>query len=220
MLDLFNIAKPQGCDIQTFYADQGASTVRKYSWLKPRGVSNIYMLLIGGGSPGDGSTGGSSGAVTVWYGSAQNVPDSLIVTPGRGGTSTVPVGSDSFIYILTSAGAQNVLNADGAPSTGVAGPAMTANRFAASGFFQSVAGQAGSSGVLAASGTTFLSGGGPTGGVTANYGYSVANNAGFFFMQPIIVGVGGSGGNRGGIGCGGGLNSGLGGQGMVLIASW
>jgi len=102
------------------------------------------------------------------------------------------------------------------------GAAMTANQFTASGFFQSVAGQSGSSASQTPSPTTFLSGGAESNSetVTANYGYFVpGNGAGFFQMQPIIVGAGGSAAGKGGIGCGGGGDS-VGGPGLVLIASW
>jgi hypothetical protein len=106
-------------------------------------------------------------------------------------------------------------------SGSTAGTAFTANQFAASGFFQSIAGQNGSSGAPSASSTTFLGGGGSVGSLTTgNYGYTQDAASGFFQMQPIIVGLGGNGVNKGGIGCGGGISTGQGGPGMVLIASW
>jgi hypothetical protein len=86
----------------------------------------------------------------------------------------------------------------------------------------SVLGVAGSALAIAASATTFLSGGADsiTDNVVANYGYGTPDGgAGYFQMQPIIVGVGGSATGRGGIGCGGGGDS-IGGTGLVLIASW
>lgn len=218
MLDLFNISKPQGCDIQTFYGTGGSSTTGQQAWTKPRGVSHIYMMLLGGGGNGDGVTGGGSGVVTVWYGAAQHVPDSLVVYPGLGDSnhSTVAArvsnSSSSAAALLT---ARSGVGANG-------GTAMTANQFTASGFFQSVAGQAGTTGNITPSSTTFLSGG-AFGTVTANYGYTTSRN-GYFQMQPIIVGTGGGGGNLrvpGGIGCGASYDSSsLGGPGMVLIASW
>lgn len=214
MLDLFNLPTPQGCDIQKFYssdASTGTTTLR--CWNKPRGVSNVYMLLIGGGGIGSGSSGGGSGGVTVWYGAAQNVPDILQIRIGRYGDVA------RIVYQTTSVTFATLLTADSA-SGATAGAAIAANQFAASGFYQSVAGQNGVAGAQSASTTTFLSGGGSTAGVTSNYGYSIGNSAGLFQMQPIIVGVGGAGANRGGIGCGGGLNSGVGGPGFVLIASW
>jgi hypothetical protein len=213
MLDLFNIAKPQGCDIQTFYGDQNVSnTAGKLTWSKPRGVSNVYMLLIGGGGGGNGSSGGSA-SVTVWYGSALNVPDTLIVSPAR-------FANDTFVYYYGSGGRVILLNANGGVTGGGGGSAMTANQFAASGFFQSIAG------VSSTGSTTFLTGGSATGNsISGQYGYTLTptpNHAsGYFQLQPIIVGMGGIGDGAGGIGCGGGSSNGArGGQGMILIASW
>jgi len=217
----FPIATPQGCDIQTFYGSGDASTSSngiERAWNKPVGVSHVYMLLIGAGGNGDGSTGGGSGAVTVWYGAAKHVPDSLVVQPGAGGaaqtTYIVYKNGASIYYILTA----NQGNA------GVAGAATSAGPFAASGFYTSTAGQAGVSGSQNASTTTFLSGGTTfNASLAANYGYSLGttgNYSGIFQMQPIIVGTGAKGSGRGGIGCGGGVDVGRGGPGMVLIASW
>jgi len=173
------------------------------------------MMLIGGGGNGASTTGGGSGAVTVWYGAAQHVPDNLVVSVSTGNAvnTTVNYRSPSGLIAL--------LTANGA-TINTAGTAMTANQFTASGFFQSVAGQAGSTSIVNASATTFLSGGADRSSdtVTANYGYFVpGDGSGFFQMQPIIVGAGGSNAGVGGIGCGGGF-TGTGGPGMVLIASW
>jgi hypothetical protein len=219
----FPIAKPQGCDIQTFYGSgSGVLGSTQRTWNKPVGVSHVYMMLIGAGGDGDGSIGGGSGAVTVWYGAAQHVPNSLVVSAAANfGSSTTVRGrfrSSALVDLLTASSSGG--------SGGLAGVAMTANYFTASGFFKSTAGQAGTSGNITASTTTFLSGGGGsnTFAVTANYGYSlptVASTNGFFITQPIIVGLGGKGLSGGGVGCGGGGEvSGRGGPGMVLIASW
>ena len=194
--------------MQTFYKDS--------AWSKPPGVSHVYMMLIGGGGNGNGLTsGGGSGAVTTWYGAAQHVPDNLVVSVSTGNAVNTTVNyrsSSGLIALLTASGA--VLE--------VAGTAMSASRFTASGFYNSTAGQAGDTASISASGTTFLSGGADdvANTVTANYGYSVpGTGSGFFQLQPIIVGLGGSSAGRGGIGCGGG-RSGTGGSGLVLIASW
>jgi hypothetical protein len=219
----FPIATPQGCNIQTFYGtgpDIANSEKTLMAWNKPVGVSHVYMMLIGGGGNGDGATGGGSGAVTVWYGAAQHVPNSLVITPG--------IQSDaSIVSFRNTSSLRQLLLAQGG-SNSVAGPATTAPAFAASGFYKSTAGQDGASGSVTVSSTTFLSGGAgsSTNSVIANYGYTNANStgsgtSGFFQLQPIIIGVGGSGVNRGGIGCGGGgTGPGTGGPGMVLIASW
>lgn len=211
-------------DVKIIYGNRMADTVGTFYWNKPPGVSHVYMLLIGQGADGNGSTGGGSGAVTVWYGAAQHVPDSLNIAFSVAGSGT------RILYRTTSSTLATLLQANGG-SGGTAGAATAANAFAASGFYQSTAGQAGSAGGVAAPTDTFLTGGGSDQGrVISNYGYNntvggaVGVSApGFFQLQPIIVGVGGAGSTTnaaGGIGCGGGLQSGRGGTGMVLIASW
>jgi len=222
----FHIATPQGCNIQTFYGSATvASTTESRNWRtwnKPVGVSHIYMMLIGGGGDGDATDGGGSGAVTVWYGAAQHVPDVLQVYA----TAPDPAGDDTEVaFLFNNATPVTLLLANTA--TGVAGATRSnANYFASSGFYQSVAGQAGGAGVSAASATTFLSGGAGTTGstITANYGYT-ANltgtlGTGYFQLQPIIVGVGSAGTRTNAVGCGSGVNGTVGGQGFVLIASW
>lgn len=219
----YPIAKPQKCDIQTFYGSSTEAQIRNQrSWNKPVGVSHVYMLLIGaGGSPGGGAQGGGSGAVTVWYGAAQHVPDVLIIQPGatNEGFDTAVSYRSRGVNLIT------LLSAPSALTTS-AGAAATAGPFAASGFYKSTAGEVGDTGTVNASPATFLSCGTVAlTSVSANYGYKNVGasastaNAGYFQLQPIIVGVGGSGEFPGGIGCGGG-NTGLGGPGMVLIASW
>ena len=180
------------------------------------------MMLIGGGGLGNSSDGGGSGAVTVWYGAAQHVPDSLVVSVSTGSSvnTTVNYRSASGLIALLTANA-------GVNTTGAA--AMVANQFTASGFFGSTAGQAGSAGAQTASATTFLSGGNNGSSMLSNYGYArpAGQIGGFFMLQPIIVGGGASGDTTlsGGIGCGSGTNLGgsisnVGGPGLVLIASW
>ena len=194
-----------GADVKLFYSNS--------TWTKPPGVSNVYMMLIGPGGSGDGlGTGGGSGAVTVWYGAAQNVPDSLGVSIGVRDSSPTQI-----YYILSYA----LLTANYG-SFGTPGTSSVATPFANTGFYKSTAGTAYGGG---ASGTTFLSGGGGTSGspVDGNYGYSSTGSShGIFQLQPIIVAVSDTADAAGGnapIGCGGG-NFTFGGPGMVLIASW
>jgi hypothetical protein len=208
-----------GADVQIFYGAGGVVATNQRSWNKPPGVSHIYMMLIGGGGQGDGTTGGSSGAVTVWYGAAQHVPDSLVVSPARG---------DSGIHTTVSARFSNsaaaptaLLTAESANNLTV-GAAMTANQFTASGFFQSTAGTTSALGAT----DTFLSAGSVGGGsLPGNYGYSTnltgTNGSGYFLLQPVIVSLGGAGSGSGGIGSGSGsVGTGTPGRGLVLIASW
>lgn len=198
-------------NVQLFYQDS--------TWAKPPGVSQVYMMLIGGGGD-SGTTPGGSGAVTTWWGSAQNVPDNLVISVSTGNASNTTVN------YRASNGLNALLTANGA-SLNTAGPAMTANQFCASGFFQSVAGQGGTASQTAST-TTFLGGGGSAGGNNiANYGYALtANGKGLFQLQPIIVGLGSaaSASIGGAIGCGasktGGAGDGKGGPGLVIIAAW
>ena len=221
-------------DVKIFYGS-GTTQTNTYaqSWIKPVGASHVYMLLIGGGGAGDGSTSaGGSGSTSVWYGAAQHVPNALIVTPapvGKLGTN----GGASLISYRNGASSYTLIQTGGGSLLG--GLAIAANAFSSTGFYQSVAGQ---DGLAAGSGipepqstTTFLSGGGIGNGVTGNYGYSLPSGAcsGFFMLQPIIVGLGGTASTTvntvAGVGCGGAIsnvgNTGApGGQGLILIASW
>lgn len=213
-----------GADVQIFYGSSRGSVRNQQAWNKPVGVSHIYMMLIGGGGPGDSvNAGGGSGAVTVWYGAAQNVPNSLVISaaPSQAGSSFMTTVSARF---SDSSALPTALLTASSTTTTSGGAAMIANQFTASGFFQSVAGQDGLPGGVGASTTTFLSGGGAGGNnQDGNYGYSqpsATNLNGFFMLQPVIVGVGSTGSFRGATGCGGGFSGGGGGPGMVLIASW
>lgn len=225
MLDVFNIPRPQGCDIQIFYGS-GVTNNGQKSWVKPRGVSHVYMMLVGAGGVGDGANGGGSGAVTVWYGAAQNVPSSLVVSvpATANATATKVAARFSNTPSFPSGVSTGLLLQAAAASNNSPGAAMSANAFTASGFFQSIDGQAGGSTNVIASTTTFLSAGGGASTQASNYGYSLggaagANRTGFLLLQPIIVGAGGMNTAQGGPGCGGGVN-GSGGAGFCLIASW
>jgi len=215
---------------------QGGSTS---DWTKPQGASFVWFTLIGAGGAGfitgtaSSRTGGGSGAVTNFMGPAFLMPDVLRVNVGLGGRTTGAAGTASTVvyqqkndtgYELLSAAA-GTGGASG--SVGVGGAASTSNYFSAMGFFQSVAGQNGtqSTAYISPSTTTFLSGGqGDQADFTAgNYGYLATN--GYFQLQPIIVGIGGSRYGAGGIGCGGGGSNGVAnlkpaGDGLVVIITW
>ena len=218
-----------GADVKIFYGASGGSSsgqipdTAQQSWIKPAGISHVYMLLIGAGGNGDGTTvGGGSGAVTVWYGAASNIPASLVVSvPGTTFGSLVPT-TVSARFSNSGLTPTALLTANQA-STTTGATAMSANQFTASGFFKSTAGANGASSAVSASATTFLSAGTGSGAITANYGYGTPDvGNGFFQLQPIIVGSGNSGTNNNiaAIGCGAAINPAAGGPGMVLIASW
>ena len=106
----FPIAKPQKCDIQTFYGTDVGNLITQ-SWNKPVGVSHVYMMLIGAGGQGDNTNGGGSGAVTVWYGAAQHVPNSLVVVVPynqNGYNTTVYYNGKSNYQVLLEIGRAHV----------------------------------------------------------------------------------------------------------------
>ena len=245
-----NYPTPQGANVQIF--KEGGTTS---DWVKPQGASFIWVTLIGsGGGGGNGSAtvgggGGGSGAVTNYMGPAFLIPDVLRVYVGKSSLTAAAADESSLTYQQKDGTGYLLLIANGGVTAaaavvtaGAAGAASVSNYFSCMGFFQSVAGQAGTDGSAGASPglnqtastTTYLSGGaggsGSTtdtgGGVTANYGYvlapttagiSIKGRDGIFQMQPIIVGVGGAGGttntSAGTAGGRGGIGCGGGGAG-------
>jgi hypothetical protein len=236
-----NYPTPQGANIQTFIGSSNLSAQIQYTWIKPQGASFVFFLLIGGGGAGgdtDGSAstgGGGSGAVTTCMVPAFLIPDQLTMWPDTGANSAGTTGASRIYYknyelLNASTGSNGALSA-----AGLGGTASTSNYFSCMGFFQSVAGQNGSTGAVTPSATTFLSGGGQTGSGTANYGYSTntasSTNGGFLLTRPILVGIPNMGNPSNaqtisGIGCGGAGVSGsgsygsAGGVGMIVVITW
>lgn len=215
-----NYPTPQGANVQIFQAPNRSGSFNGVTWVKPQGASFVWFTLIGSGAKGDGATGGGSAAITNFMCPAFLIPNSLSIRVADGSQG----GISSFVLYQQKNGAgYTLLYAEGG-NANTGGAAMPANYFTAMGFFQSIAGQSGSAGDPTASSTTFLSGGGNAGPITANYGYGIAgaiSAPGMFQLQPIIVGVGGAGNGKGGIGCGGGrTNLTPGGDGLVVIITW
>jgi hypothetical protein len=219
-----NYPIPQNANVQIFRANPDDFVNNPVAtWIKPQGASFVWFTLIGAGGNGTSTVGGGSGAVTNFMCPAFLIPDSLQVAIGE----TSNGSSTRIIYQQKNGSGYEILTAFSA-SNGTAGNASASNNFTAMGFFQSTQGDTGSASNVNASATTFLSGGGEqTQNITSNYGYSVGstgNRAGFFQMQPIIVGSGGMGSGKGGVGCGGGFISGAsgaaGGPGMAVIITW
>jgi len=198
-------------DVQTFYGNSLATS--SFSWNKPVGVSFVYIMLIGAGGLGDGTTGGGSGAVSVWFGPAKSIPSSLRVIIGATLTYIEFTGRTFATTIMSSAGT----------NTPVGAAASTSNGYWAQGFSNFTAGDNGSTGGAVASSTSFLSQGG-AGTATANYGYTSNNtSAGYFLFSPIIVGVseGSNRATRSAYGCGSNTaNTTVKSPGLALIASW
>ena len=175
------------------------------TWRKPRGVKNVYMLGVGGGSSGTvgantaatnagGQGGGSGGQTCVWI-PAFFVPDVLYIQCGAGGrhpTTLVSLqlqqgGGPTYVAIEPSStltANMTVLLANGGPSGVTNGGTLATIAgmpLAARGSYTFFAGQAGTAGGAAGAG----SGGNQT-----------------FPVSGIMV-MGGSGGGGGGSATGG-----------------
>lgn len=250
-----NYPTPQGANVQIFQ-DGGTTS----DWVKPQGASFVWFTLIGGGgSGGNGSStgigdggGGGSAAVTNFMGPAFLMPDVLQVSVGRGGLTASASGTQTIINYVSKSTYELLRAESGLGGTagsgntngvgGAGGAATASNYFSCMGFYQSIAGQTGDNATNTISATTFLSGGMSGNTRISNYGYSVTNQNGYFQMQPIIVGVGGTrpnfsetgssnpsrtSGAHTGCGGGGGLGAtsnrtfgARGGDGMVVIITW
>jgi hypothetical protein len=140
------------------------------NWIKPQGISMVYVTLIGGGGgggggqstasgvAGNGGGGGGTGTISKVMISADLLEDRLRVTVGRGGAGGVPngdgvVGSESrvegitvFLSTIMIAGGSSTqgLSSGGGGSGGQATTLQTAN-LASMGIFISNAGGAGGS---------------------------------------------------------------------------
>lgn len=245
----FNYPNPTNADVK-IYVGSNRSLRETYSWTKPQGCSFVWFTLIGHGGlggAGDGAApglGGGSGAVTNCLMPAFLIPDSLTLTVVNPATGTTANTSINFVtknssYVLLEA----AYGGSGSSSAvGAGGAASSRTVFGCAGLFQSVAGQNGGGATISASATTFLGGGSGaeisgSSTLTGNYGYSNVGNAntpvaGYFQIQPIIVGYGsGNGGSTtkpaAGVGCGGAgsrssdlSSGGYGGPGMIVIISW
>ena len=140
------------------------------TWRKPRGVKNVYMIGVGGGSSGavgtnaaasnaGGSGGGSGGQTCVWV-PAFFVPDVLYIQCGGGGSHPTPLysgglqvgGGPSYVLLepsTTFTANMTVLLANGATGGGTGGGVIGAIAnmpLAARGYYTFFAGHAGTAG--------------------------------------------------------------------------
>jgi hypothetical protein len=146
------------------------------TWRKPRGVKNVYMIGVGGGSSGavgdnaaatnvGGNGGGSGGQTCVWI-PAFFVPDVLYVQCGAGGRQPTTLvsgqlqqgGGPTYVAIepsTTLTANMTVLLANGGQAASVSGGVLATIAgmpLAARGFYTFFAGQAGTSGGFAGNG--------------------------------------------------------------------
>jgi len=166
MLDFNHILATPGFDVQ-YFGQATSSNDQFQTWLKPRGIKNVYMFGVGGGSSGvvgvntatsnAGGAGGASGAQSAVFLPAMFVPDILYVQTGAGGqqpsvlvSGAVQVsGRLSLVSIQPNSAisaAELLLYAPG--GTTVAGAIATIAQMplAARGIYSLYAGQAGTAG--------------------------------------------------------------------------
>jgi hypothetical protein len=185
------------------------------TWRKPRGVKNVYMIGVGGGSSGavganaaatniGGAGGGSGGQTCVWM-PAFFVPDVLYIQCGAGGQhpdtlvsgQTQQGGGPTYVAIepsTTITPNMTVLLANGGVSGAVTGGALATIAgmpLAARGFYTFFGGQAGTAGGAAGSGNgtalTFPVTGRITMGGTGGGGGGVNGGTGGSITQPAGV---------------------------------
>jgi hypothetical protein len=124
-----------------FVGTSGATGTEWKNWLKPPGVTMVYILAIGGGggggggftratgNAGGGGGGGGSGAMSTLLIPACVLPDSLYVQAGAGGVGGTANGNGSNgvvsqVSIGPGTAAQNLIllaNSGGAATAGTSG---------------------------------------------------------------------------------------------------
>lgn len=100
MLDLLHLPRDLRADVQVFASRPANALLDWQTWIKPRGVSMLYMFALGGGGGGAGGSvagmgggGGGSGAQAALLIPAFCVPDVLYVQLGLGGTAGAAAGN-------------------------------------------------------------------------------------------------------------------------------
>jgi hypothetical protein len=179
MLDLGHLPARTRTHISKFTRPATADTQWE-TWRKPRGITHIHILCIGGGASGAGGQsvagadnggggGGSSGQAVVTI-PAHLLPDILHIQAGAGGAAVAlgtngNVGALSYVAVYPNLSASNcvAVSAGTVPTGGVsaAGTAGAAGSIptigimprALLGNFNLIAGQAGTAGASGAAGT-------------------------------------------------------------------
>jgi hypothetical protein len=181
--DFGNLASNYNSDVQIFASGNDAQGAQR--WIKPRGVSMVYMMAVSGGGGGGGGTtgatttarggggGGACSSLGVLMKPAFLLPDYLLVqvgSGGLGGAAGQAGGNGTNSYISLGAG----ISAISVRGNWVLTPSAAASPPGGGG--------AGTSGAAGAAG------GAPSLGTDGNIGHSA------FGLTHFIVGVAGSAG--------------------------
>lgn len=167
MLDFSHLASSSGADVQVFSGVPSSGNTAAV-WLKPRGVSMVYIFVVGSGGDGGngavgaastaaGGGGGGSGAQSTLVIPSVFIPDVLFVRAPLFGGSTVSVVNAAYVANNTLV-SSTTGGTGGAASGGTAGGAggagtiatIAAMPLAGMGRYNFLAGQAG----VAGSGTS------------------------------------------------------------------
>ena len=176
MIDIFNIPNNLHSN-QIFYTTASGATNQWQIWNKPSGCNFVFFTVIGGGGAGGSGTnntgasatagagGGGSSSITKGFFSAINLPDTLYIQVGAGGSTNRTSGgagnngSLSYVSVLPNTTSINILLQSGAVAAfggtgagtgarngGVGGTVFTSTILSSLGIIESEAGQQGGGG--------------------------------------------------------------------------
>ena len=164
MLDVLHLPGPSRNTQQIFYANAATAGIGWQTWTKPRGISFVQFLVLGGGggggagaAAGTGSAGGGGGGSSAQFNTifpAWQLPDVLFLSVGYGGVGgtagggLATAGIASYISIYPIITPSNVLLAQATggglggigttTTSGTAGPAGAGIPKAENRFFASL----------------------------------------------------------------------------------
>ena len=218
MLDFSHIPQNLRSNFSMFYnTGQSSTGIAWQVWNKPRGITSVYILCIGGGGRGatgattaagtvaGGGGGGGAGGITTLLIHANLIPDILYVFPGQVGAAGANQ-INSYVSVQPSTAAAYVLcyanygtNASGGSGGSGGGAATTTNMILGSyGKYNIYAGPNGSTGVAGGVGGVnnwgtsgvFICGGAAGGGkTTGSVGQAGGDIVGNGLMPSVLGGA-------------------------------
>jgi hypothetical protein len=194
MLDTFNLPdNSSNLKKQIFYNNTNTGTTVWQVWVKPNNAKFVHFVVIGAGGGGGGGAssttgtsrrgggGGGSSSITTGLFSANQIPDTLYVQVGAGGTSGIGLTTNS------NGGSGEISYVSVAPDSGY----TTINILLQSGTAAATGGASGTN-----SGTAGVAGTAWTGGILSDLGlisYYDGQNGGLgqTTQTPINIGISG-----------------------------
>ena len=208
MLDTFNLPdNSSNLRRQIFYNNTNTGTTVWQVWVKPNNAKFVHFVVIGAGGGGGGGLGGGTGtsrrggggggssSITTGLFSANQIPDTLYIQVGAGGTNGVGLTTNS------NGGSGKISYVSVLPDSGY----TAVNILLQSGTVAATGGASGTNG-----GTAGVAGTVWTGGILSDLGlvaYYPGQNGGLGQTTPVPVSIGISGITTGGA-AGAGTNGG------------